>query len=198
MIRPSSVSAVDRRGRPAGWRARPPANGSASPGTAPLMPRKTPSPLVLDLGQLAVHRHRRAHHLAAERLADRLMAEADAEDRDGRRRLGDQVEADAGLVRRAGAGREHDRLRRPPPSPRSVAILSLRCTTHVRPQLAQVVEQVEGEAVVVVDQDDHGVLVPAQGLRAFSGKGETGFPSENAINAASWAHIRFPTKLNVL
>ena len=63
---------------------------------------------VLDERELAVHRHRRAHHLAAEDLADGLMTEADAEGRDGRRRLGDEIEADAGVVRRAGAGREHD------------------------------------------------------------------------------------------
>ncbi len=35
--------------------------------------------LVRHLGQLAVHRLRRADDVAAERLADRLMAEADAE-----------------------------------------------------------------------------------------------------------------------
>ena len=35
-----------------------------------------------DRGELAVHRRRRAHHPAAESVADRLMAEADAEDRD--------------------------------------------------------------------------------------------------------------------
>src|SRR6185295_7977862 len=63
---------------------------------------------VLDQRELAMHRNRRAHDLAAEGLADRLMAEADAKDRDGRRCLADQVEADAGVVWRAGAGREHD------------------------------------------------------------------------------------------
>ena len=67
---------------------------------------------------LAVHRRRRADDLAAERLADRLVAEADAEDRDLARSGGDQVEADAGLVRRAGAGRQHDRLRLASPSRR--------------------------------------------------------------------------------
>src|SRR5215813_12967386 len=42
---------------------------------------------------LAMHWHWRSHHLAAEDLADRLMAEADAEDRH-RSRLGDEIEAD--------------------------------------------------------------------------------------------------------
>src|ERR1700716_2961139 len=34
--------------------------------------------------------------------------------------------------------------------------------------------------------------------RAFSGKVETGFPSENATNATEREHIQFPQKLNVL
>src|ERR1700690_3731623 len=56
---------------------------------------------VLDLEHLAVRR-RRAHDFAAERLSDRLMTEADAEDRDVRRGLGDELEADDGFVWRAG------------------------------------------------------------------------------------------------
>ncbi len=41
--------------------------------------------------------------IAAESVADGLMAEAHAEDRDFRRRFRDQAEADAGLLGRAGA-----------------------------------------------------------------------------------------------
>ena len=67
--------------------------------------------LVDDRRHLAVHQRRRAHHRAAIGLADRLVAEADAEDRHASGGLLDQVEADPGLVRRAGAGRQHDRLR---------------------------------------------------------------------------------------
>src|SRR3546814_8394018 len=37
---------------------------------------------MVDAAELAVHRPRRAHDLAAERLPDRLMTETDAEDRD--------------------------------------------------------------------------------------------------------------------
>src|SRR6201982_1728366 len=50
---------------------------------------------MLDLRQLAVNRDRRAHDFAAEGLADRLMPEADAKDRDPRRGGGNQVETDA-------------------------------------------------------------------------------------------------------
>src|SRR5437762_1590742 len=66
--------------------------------------------LMRDLRELAVHRGWRAHDLPAERLADRLQPKADAEHRDLRRGCFDKVEADAGLVGRAGTGREHDRV----------------------------------------------------------------------------------------
>src|SRR4029077_17440555 len=39
---------------------------------------------MLDFRQFAMNRQRRPHNLAAERLADCLMAETDAEDRDAR------------------------------------------------------------------------------------------------------------------
>src|SRR5450759_2052155 len=63
---------------------------------------------VTNFGQFAMHRHRCAHDFAAEGLADCLMTETDAEDRNARRRLADEIEADASLVRRARAGRQHD------------------------------------------------------------------------------------------
>src|ERR1700734_841320 len=66
--------------------------------------------LVAHLGELAVHGQGRAHDVAAEGLADRLVAEADAEHRNGRRGLVDQVEADAGIIGGAGPRRQHDRI----------------------------------------------------------------------------------------
>jgi hypothetical protein len=45
------------------------------------------------------------------------------------------------------------------------------------PQAAQVMDQVEGETIVIVDQDDH-VLKPVQGLKAGAGEGQgSGGPS---------------------
>src|SRR5271167_2978527 len=64
--------------------------------------------VVADQRKLAVYWRRRPHDRAAEGVADRLMAKADAEDRDFAGSGRDQIEADAGLSRRAGAGREHD------------------------------------------------------------------------------------------
>src|SRR5579883_3557282 len=56
---------------------------------------------VTDLGDLAMRRRRRSHHAAAEHLSNRLMAEADAEHRDGGSSRGDQLQADTRFVRGA-------------------------------------------------------------------------------------------------
>src|SRR6202050_5459933 len=63
-----------------------------------------------DAAELALHRRRRAHDRSTKGLSDRLMAEADAKDRDAAARRRDQFETDARAVRITGAGREHDRV----------------------------------------------------------------------------------------
>ena len=85
-----------------------------------------------DRRELAVHRRGRAHHLAAEGIADRLMAEADAEDRDLAGSRGDEIEADAGLFGRARAGGEHNGVGIGGNDGGAV-ILSLRCTRTCAP-----------------------------------------------------------------
>jgi len=67
------------------------------------MPPETPSPWCA-FRKLACTGTAAAHDLAAEGLADGLMAKADAEDRNIRRSLLDQIEADTGLVRCTGPG----------------------------------------------------------------------------------------------
>jgi len=57
-----------------------------------------------------VHQPIGANHLGAERGADRLVAEADAEDRQLAREGTDRVDADAGLGWGARPGREDDRV----------------------------------------------------------------------------------------
>jgi len=113
--------------------------------------------VVVDLAGLAVHQRLGADDLAAEGPADRLVAEADAEDRQVVGGGLQQVQADAGLVRRAGAGRQEHALRlqaeRLGHAHRVVAV-----DDGLRPQLVQVVDEVVGEAVVVIDHQDHGVL----------------------------------------
>src|SRR6516164_1098610 len=115
---------------------------------------KDAAAVVADLRQFAVHLRRRSHHLAAEGLADRLMAEADAEDRNFLRRLRDQIEADAGLLGRARPGRQHDGVR--VGSDHGFARHFVVATDlDFGAQLTEIVHQVEGEAVIIVDQPDH-------------------------------------------
>ena len=67
--------------------------------------------VVLDVAGFAVHQLRRADDVAAKGRADGLMAEADAEDRHLAGHVADEVDGDAGFLRRAGAGGEDDAVR---------------------------------------------------------------------------------------
>src|SRR3546814_12287818 len=87
-----------------------------------------------------------ALHGAAEMLADRLMAEADAEQRTPRVGAGgDEVEADARFVRRAGAGRDQDRIGAGAKGLcRGERVVAF--DAHLGAQLDQIMNEVEGEA----------------------------------------------------
>ena len=109
---------------------------------------------MVDARELAVHADRRAQHPPAEGLADALVAEADAEQRHPARGLLHQLQADAGLVGVAGAGRDHDRFR----LHRQRLVRAQRVVApdlDIGPELAQEVHQVVDEAVIVIDQQDH-------------------------------------------
>lgn len=68
---------------------------------------------MVNLRRFAVHQFFRPHDLAAERLApDGLMPQTDAENRDDAGIHRDHAQRDAGIVRRAGAGRNDDAIRR--------------------------------------------------------------------------------------
>jgi hypothetical protein len=103
-----------------------------------------------------VHQFGRAHHAAAEMLADRLVPEADAEQRAPLRRAGgDQIERDAGLVRRAGAGRDQERLRaRGQRLGHGDRVVAHDLDRHA--QLLEIMDEVPGEAVIIVEDEDHG------------------------------------------
>ena len=100
-----------------------------------------------------MHRQGRAHDFAAESLPDGLMAEADAEDRNLRAAacsirsrqmpasFGVQGPGDSTIA--SGSAAKHVRDGRN---------LVVAMHNDVRPQPAQVMDEVEGEAVVVVDQ----------------------------------------------
>ncbi len=108
--------------------------------------------VVLDLGVLAVDRLA-LHGAAAEGLDQRLVAEADAEHRRaGLGEAADRLFRDPGLGRRAGAGRDDEAL--------GVALeqlvdrrLVVAHDLELGTELAQVLDQVVGEGVVVVDDE---------------------------------------------
>src|SRR4051812_37589872 len=121
--------------------------------------------LVVDhLLGLSAHRRPRAHHPPAEGLTDALVSETDSENGDGSRALlrartvqatepADRFQADPRLVGRAGARREHEALR--------VAPFELvhrdRVVAHdveLRAQLTQPLDEIVGERVVVIDDED--------------------------------------------
>jgi hypothetical protein len=109
---------------------------------------------VLDGAELAVHDGVGAHDAAAERLGDRLMPQADAEDRADPGGGAHQLERDPGLVGIAGAGRDHDRAR--PHAQNLLDADRVVAPDHgLLPQLAQVVVEVVREAVVVIEQQQH-------------------------------------------
>ena len=92
-----------------------------------------------------------ARDRTAEMLANRLVAEAHAEQRLARIRTGrDEVETDAGLVRRARAGGNQKACCLGPDCigcRQGVVTLDLNLDTEFH----QVMDKVEGEAVVIVD-----------------------------------------------
>jgi hypothetical protein len=107
--------------------------------------------------RLAVQEFRRALHHAAVRLADRLVAQADPEDRELAGVRTDQVEHDAGPVGRAWAGREQYAVRARP-SDLGHGDLVVAPYVALHPELPQVLHEVVDERVVVVDHKHaHGV-----------------------------------------
>ena len=101
-----------------------------------------------------------AHHPAAVHLGDGLMAQAHPE---GGHRCGkffEDVEADARLIRVARAWREQDRVglqRADLLQADGVVAMHLQvgCQRMLGGELTEVLHQVEGEAVVVVDDQQH-------------------------------------------
>jgi hypothetical protein len=113
-----------------------------------------------DMADLAVHRDGSTDNFAAEGLPDRLLTKADAQHRDPSGR-GDlhEVEANPGAVGVAGARGDYDPLR----SQRDCLVNhDLVVATHndLGPQFAEKVEKIIGEAVVIIDQQEHRSLTP--------------------------------------
>src|SRR5262249_52255489 len=114
--------------------------------------------IVRDARALPVPRRGRAVHPGAVEGPDRLMPETDAQERDSpalRRR--DHLEAAPGLLAAAGPASPTDGA-----GPGGQRVLGIEAIVprdaHVRVQLAQRLDEVERERVVVVHDEDHASL----------------------------------------
>src|SRR5206468_8025597 len=105
-------------------------------------------------GGLPEHEPVSAHHLPAEHLPDALVPEADSQNGNFPGEPLDDSTADPGVARASRARLDHDGLGVPP---HGVLDGDLVVPDHVRgtAQLAQILDEVPGEGVVVVDHEDH-------------------------------------------
>ena len=85
---------------------------------------------------------------------DRLMSQANPQQRHLARKMADQLDADSGFLRRARAGREHDpfRVHRLHLGGRHLVIAA---HLDLRTQFAQILHQVVGERIVIVEDENH-------------------------------------------
>src|SRR5713101_2359732 len=127
--------------------------------------------IVLNLAGFAVHQVLRAHHLAAEGCADRLVSEADSEHGHFAREVADQFDADAGFLRSAGSGRNHDArgVHRLDLSDRHFVVAA---NLYPGAQFAQVLDEVVSERIVVIEDEDHGkrprfIVAPRARFQSF-------------------------------
>src|SRR5450432_127320 len=126
--------------------------------------------------RLAVHRLPRAHDLRAVRGTDRLVAEADAEDRNAGTELTNDIDRNAGFGGQARAGRDDDvrgreradLVERDRVVPDDYGMLA---------ELANVSREVVDERVVVVEKENHAVHGPRG--RSILRSGRSGRESAN-------------------
>src|SRR5579884_383957 len=107
---------------------------------------------------LAVHDAVGANYSSAECRPDRLMSETDAQYGNFPGKLLDQLNRDSRLVGRAGAGRDHD-LARMQFAHLVHGDLIIATNLHLFSGLANVLHEIEGERIVVVENEDHKKLL---------------------------------------
>ena len=135
-----------------------------------------------------MHEFCRPHHLAAKHLGQALVAQAHPQDRQLRPQLLEHLQADPGLVGVAGAGGDQDCVRgQVPDLLQGEGVIALHPKIGgnrvVRRQLPQVLHQVEGEAVVVVEHKQHGVPYASGALTWSPFKGRAGQPGAESAGA---------------
>ena len=114
--------------------------------------------VMLDAAGLAMHQLRGADDVASKGRSDGLMAEADAENRGLAGEALDERNEDAGILWCARAGRKDEAFGR-----EGLDLvdgeLVVATDDHLRAELAHVLHKVVGEGIVVVEYEDHGLLI---------------------------------------
>ncbi len=111
-------------------------------------------PIVVDRRGLAVHETVRADDIAAVHLSDALVSEADAKDRDFAAEMPDRFAADSRFRRRAWTRRNHDAFRSERCDFRNRDLV-IPPHDDIRSQFAKVLDEVVGERIVVIDDEQH-------------------------------------------
>jgi hypothetical protein len=123
---------------------------------------KDGSVVVHDGAGFAVHKIGCANYVAAEGFADGLVSEADSEDWNFSGEVADEIDADAGFARRARAGRNDNFFRMHARDFGHCDLIvaadfdvKLAVIVILRAQFADVLHQVVGERIVVVEDENH-------------------------------------------
>src|SRR5580700_674364 len=97
---------------------------------------------------------RSAHHIAAKSRANSLMPKANSEHRHFAREMPNQINADAGVLRRARTGRNHNALRLHRFNVTHTDLI-VAADLNLRTEFPEILNQVIGKRVVVVENEDH-------------------------------------------
>ncbi len=119
--------------------------------------REEPFIAMLDVAHLAMDRHLATHDARAERLGDRLMPEADAEERDRRIALDietNEIDAAPGACRRPRPGRNDERTRLLRDQLRGIELVIAKDAQPLAGETLDLLDQVVGEGVVIIDDRD--------------------------------------------
>jgi len=116
---------------------------------------------MLDLTGLAMHKIFGANNLPAESRANRLMSQANAEQRNFSREMTNHIDADPRFLRSARSGRNQD----PFGTHRldlAESDLIIAPNLDLQAQLTNILDKVVGKRIVVVENKDHVLIVAAR------------------------------------
>src|SRR5438270_516643 len=102
-----------------------------------------------------MHDALRADHAAAKSCPNRLVSEANTQNRNFPRYFADEIDRNPGFIRSAGTGRNHN-------FPRGQLLDLLRCDLIIPAYLdlfagfADVLDEVKSKGIVIVENENHG------------------------------------------